>query len=91
MQIARREELEFIDKLGVSQEVCVVQCWLDANTKPVGEKWVDINKGDGERVAIRIRHRSTELKVYRVKMRILRDDVFSAIRILGSFSTPDEL
>ena len=62
MKAARMEELDFLDKLKVLQEVPLEQCWLETNQKPVGTKWLDLNKGDGERVEIRSRLVATELK-----------------------------
>ena len=52
MQIARREELEFLDKLAGWKEV-------------LGAKWIDIDKGDGDRV---------EIRSWLVARGILRDD-----------------
>ena len=75
---ARTEELEFMDRLGVMTEVPVEQCWLETNAKPVGTKWVDIDKGDGERVEVRSRLVAMELKSQQVRAGISRDDVFSA-------------
>ena len=46
VQIARRRELEFMDKLSVLKEVLVQQCWSETNAKPIVTKWIDINKGD---------------------------------------------
>ena len=34
VQIARREELEFMDKLEVLKEVLVEQCWSETSAKP---------------------------------------------------------
>ena len=42
-------------------------------------KWIDINKGDGDRVESMSRLLATELKVHQVKMGILRDDVFFSL------------
>ena len=75
---ARTEELEFMDKLGVMTEVPLGQCWLETNAKPVGTKWVDINKGDDDRVEVRSRLVAMELKSQQVRAGISRDDVFSA-------------
>ena len=36
VQIARQEELEFMDKLAVLKEVPVEQCWLETNANPIG-------------------------------------------------------
>ena len=72
VHIAKREALEFLDNLAVLEEVPVGQCGLETNAKPIGKKWIDINKGDGDRVEIRSRLMATELKVDQVKMGILR-------------------
>ena len=76
--VARTEELEFMDKLDVMTEVPLEQCWLETNAKPVGTKWVDINKGDDARVELRARLVAMELKSQQVRAGISRDDVFSA-------------
>ena len=55
VQIARRQELEGMDKLAVLREVPVEQCWLETYAYPTGTKWIDINKGGGYRVEIRSR------------------------------------
>ena len=78
VQTARREELEFIETLAVLKEVPVEQRWLETNAKAIGTKWIDINKGDGDRVEIRSTLVAEELKVLQVKMGILHDDIFSA-------------
>ena len=54
------------------------QCWLGTNPKPIGTKWIAINKGDGDRVETRSQLVATEPKVHPIKMGLLRDDVFSA-------------
>ena len=45
---------------------------------PIETKWIDINKGVGDRVEIRSRHAATQLKMHLVKVGILPDDVSSA-------------
>ena len=67
-----------MDKLDVMTEVPLEQCWLETNAKPVGPKWVDINKGDDARVELRARLVAMELKSQQVRAGISRDDVFSA-------------
>ena len=67
-----------MDKLDVMTEVPIEQCWLETNAKPVGTKWVDINKGDDDRVELRARLVAMELKSQQVRAGISRDDVFSA-------------
>ena len=78
VQIARRVELEFMDKLAALKEGRVEQCWSETNAKPFGTKWIDISKGDGDRVEIRSRLVATDLKVRQGQMGVLPDDVFNA-------------
>ena len=80
-----------MDKLAVLKEVLVEQCRSETNAKPIGTKWVDINKGDGDRVEIRSRPVATALKVLQVKMGILRVDVFSAMPPLEARAALDGL
>ena len=46
VHVARREELEFMDKLAVLKGVPVEQCLLETNAKLIGTKWIDVHKGD---------------------------------------------
>ena len=45
---ARTEELELIEKPAVWKVVPTQECWNETGAKPIGVRWVDINKGDGE-------------------------------------------
>ena len=80
-----------MDKLDVMKEVPVEQCYAETNAKPIGTKWVDINKGGGENIIVRSRLVATETKLHQIRNGILRDDVFSAtppleaVRLLISF------
>ena len=60
------------------KDVPIEQRWQEAHTRPIETKWIDINKGDGDRVEIRSRHVATQLKMHPVKVGILPDDVSSA-------------
>ncbi len=75
---ARREELEFMDKLNFAHGAPVEQCWLETHAQLVGTKWIGISKGDGDRVDVRSRLAATELKLHQANAGILRGDVFSA-------------
>ena len=83
VRIARREELEFIDKIAVLKE---------AHRSASG---LTSAKGDGDRIEIRSRLTATELNVHHVKIGILRVDVFSAtppfvaVRLLMSSMTTE--
>ena len=46
VHVARREELEFMDKLAVLKGVPVEQCLLETNAKLIDTKWIDVHKGD---------------------------------------------
>ena len=91
VRIARREEVEFMDKLAVLKEVPVEQSWSETNAKPIEIKWIYTNKGDGDRVESMSRLVAIELEVHQVKMGIFRDNVFSATPPLEFRATLDEL
>ena len=78
VQTGRRQELKFVHRLPLLKEVSVEQCWLETNSKPIGTKWIDINKGDGDPVEIRPSLVAREREGHQVKMGISRDDVFRA-------------
>ena len=59
MRIARREEVEFMDKLAVLKDVPVERSCSETNAKPIFLKWTEINNGDGDRVEISSRLVST--------------------------------
>ena len=52
---AREEELREFRKLGVYIKVPVSRCWDATGKKPIGVRWVDINKGDDEKPEYRSR------------------------------------
>jgi hypothetical protein len=43
---ARREEVEFVKRLKVYEEVPVSECWENTGKPPIGTRWVDILKGE---------------------------------------------
>ena len=43
---AREIEMETYKKHGVYEKVTIEECWRATGRAPVGEKWVDTNKGD---------------------------------------------
>ncbi len=93
---ARAEELTLIDKLGVWVEVPEAQCYQSTGRAPISTRWVDINKGDDERVEIRSRLVARELKAQQQREGQTRDDVFSAtpphegIRLLFSLAMTED-
>ena len=42
---ARKEEMEEIRKHGVYVKVPIEERWRETGKKPIGTKWVDVNKG----------------------------------------------
>ena len=76
------KDLEVIDKLAVLKAIPAEQCWSDTYAEPFGTKWIDINKGDGDRVEVRSRLEATEMKVHQVKMGTLCDVLFCAAQPL---------
>ena len=43
---SRSEELQFIDGWQVWDEVPISECLQRAGKKPIGTRWIDVNKGD---------------------------------------------
>ena len=50
VQKARKEELEYIDKKPLYEEVSVEECFRVTGRPTTDTKWVDVNKGDTERM-----------------------------------------
>ena len=46
---ARREEMDFVQKIGVYEEAEESECWRKTGKAPISTKWVDIRKGEDVR------------------------------------------
>ena len=55
VQMARKEELDFMEKFGVYEDATIEECFAETGRAPVGTKWVDVNKGTAENPNIRCR------------------------------------
>ena len=53
-QAARAEEVECIKSMGVYKKVPISQCVSETGRRPVGTRWIDVNKGD----SVNPKHRS---------------------------------
>ena len=60
---ARREEIQEFERIGVWQWTTVEECHRVTGKKPVGTRWVDVNKGDKANPEIRSRLVAQEFKV----------------------------
>ena len=69
---ARAEEMKEFDKHKVYDKVPISQCWQATGRKPIGVRWVDINKGDNKKPKYRSRLVAKELKLDK------REDLFAA-------------
>jgi hypothetical protein len=69
---ARKEELEEFRKQGVYTKVPIKECWDVTGKKPIGVRWVDINKGDKVHPDYRSRSVAKEIKISK------REDLFAA-------------
>eukprot|EP00974_Lingulodinium_polyedra_P085895 8318524-Lingulodinium_polyedra.AAC.1 len=47
VQAARKEELEYIHRMGVYVKVDRREAWA-AGIQPIQVRWIDVNKGDSE-------------------------------------------
>ena len=70
--LARAEEMKEFAKHNVYTKVPLAQCWARTNKRPIGVRWVDINKGDDKNPKYRSRLVAKELKLDK------RDDLFAA-------------
>ena len=52
---ARREEIKYFIERGVYAKVSKDECWDVTGQKPIGVRWVDITKGDREKLNYRSR------------------------------------
>ena len=55
VQMARKEELDFIEKFGVYEDATVEECFAESGRAPVGTNWVDVNNKTAENPNIRCR------------------------------------
>ena len=56
VQASRAEELEFLRAWEVWDEVRVEECFKTTGRKPLGGRWVDVNKGDARSPVVRCRY-----------------------------------
>ena len=52
---ARSEEVEFMEKIGLYQEVDIAECLEITGRAPISTRWVDVNKGSMESPNVRCR------------------------------------
>ena len=45
VQAARADELQFMDEWRVWDEASVEECWRETGRRPLGGRWVDVDKG----------------------------------------------
>ena len=60
---ARKEELEEFGKHKVYFKVPLAKCVAETGKKPLGIRWVDVNKGDGRNPEYRSRLVAKEIKM----------------------------
>lgn len=58
---ARREEITFIENWEVWEDVSTEECLQRTGRRPIGGRWVDINKGDATSPNIRCRYVAQEV------------------------------
>ena len=65
---ARQEEMAEFRKHKVYVKVPLAQCWAQTGKKPIGVRWVDINKGDEENPEYRSRLAAKESRKTAVRI-----------------------
>ena len=73
---ARREEVSFMKRIELYDEVDLSECWTATGRGPVSTKWVDINKGSITEPDVRCRLVARDFKS---KGDDLRSDLFAAM------------
>ena len=58
----RLEEVAYIRERKIYDIVPLSECWQHTGKKPIAGMWVDVNKGDLERMALRSRYVAKEFK-----------------------------
>ena len=46
VRTARKEEVEYIRKMGLYNKVNETECWKQTGKAPIKVRWIDVNKGD---------------------------------------------
>ena len=70
---ARAEEIQFMEQWEVWEEVSTEECLAKTGKRPIGGRWVDINKGDPSNPLIRCRYVAQEVAHFK------DDDFFAAM------------
>ena len=52
---ARKEELEYFKSMKVYEYAPLSECWDQTGHAPIGTKWIDVNKGDTDKLNYRSR------------------------------------
>ena len=73
---ARMEEIAYMKKIGLFDEVPLEECWEKTGKAPTSTKWVDVNKGTADRPEIRCRLVARDFKPRGEKD---REDLFAAM------------
>ena len=73
---ARLEEVEFMAKIGLYQEVDITECLEMTGRPPISTRWVDVNKGSTESPDVRCRLVARDFKPKGEKD---RSDIFAAM------------
>lgn len=81
---AREEECTFMESWGVWEEVPVAVCWQRTGRRPIGTRWVDVNKGDKSHPDVRCRLVVQEVNTYKEDAFFASTPPLEALRLLLS-------
>ena len=82
VEASRGEELKFMQNWQVWDEVPITECLQRTGKRPLGFKWVDINKADRTSPDVRSRHVAREIAYHR------NDDFYAATPPLEALRLP---
>ena len=73
---ARLEEISFMKKIQLYEEVSIQECWERTGKSPISTRWVDVNKGTSDKPDVRCRLVARDFKPKGEKD---REDLFAAM------------
>ena len=69
---------------GVWKEVTLAECWAKTGKKPLGGRWVDVNKGDASSPDVRCRWVAKDIATYKSDLFHSATPPLEALRLLLS-------
>lgn len=75
----RSDDIEYMERFKVYEVVPIEQCYRDMGRGTISTQWLDINKGESNRMQLRSTSDVREIKASQDRAGVVRCDVLSAI------------